>query len=93
MTDVESKTQPDVIESANTDPLTPEWVRYLASVAMTAAATIVAIGVDTKISIPNLSLVFVIPVIIAGIILRLGPSLVSAGLGADDFNFFLPDPR
>ena len=51
MTDVESKAQPDVIEPV--DPLAPEWVRYLASVAMTVAATIVAIGVDTKVSIPN----------------------------------------
>lgn len=93
MTDVESKTQPDVMESANTDPLTPEWVRYLASVAMTAAATIVAIGVDTKVSIPNLSLVFVIPVVIAGFSLGLGPSLCSAVLGALAFNFFLTEPR
>lgn len=91
MTDVDSKTQLDVIGPA--DPLTPEWVRYLASVAMTAAATIVAIGVDTKVSIPNLSLVFVIPVIVAGLSLGLGPSLCAAVLGALAFNFFLTEPR
>jgi K+-sensing histidine kinase KdpD len=93
MIDAESKLQPDIIETTDSDPLTSEWVRYLASVAMTAAATIVAIGVDTKVNIPNLSLVFVIPVIIAGVSLGLGPSLCAAILGALAFNFFLTEPR
>ncbi len=70
-----------------------EVVRYLASFAMTAIATIVAVGVDLTVTIPNLSLVFVVPVIIAGISLGLGPSLLSAILGALAFNFFLTEPR
>jgi K+-sensing histidine kinase KdpD len=68
-------------------------VRYLASIAMTAAATVVAVGVDSKVTIPNLSLVFVVPVIIAGVSLGLGPSFCSAVLGALAFNFFLTEPR
>ena len=36
---------------------------------------------------------FVIPVIIAGLSLGLGPSLCSAVLGALAFNFFLTEPR
>ena len=44
-------------------------------------------------SIPNLSLVFVVPVIVAGVSLGLGPSLCSAILGALAFNFFLTEPR
>ena len=75
------------------DPLASEWVRYVASIAMTAAATIVAIGVDSKVNIPNLSLVFVVPVIVAGVSLGLGPSLCAAILGALAFNFFLTEPR
>jgi K+-sensing histidine kinase KdpD len=93
MIDVESKLQPDVIQVTESDPLTSEWVRYLASVAMTAAATVVAVGVDSKVNIPNLSLVFVVPVIVAGVSLGLGPSLCSAILGALAFNFFLTEPR
>ncbi len=92
MTDVESRLQPD-IETGDRDPLTPQWVGYLASVAMTAAATIVAIAVDSHVSIPNLSLVFVIPVIVAGLSFGLGPSICSAILGALAFNFFLTEPR
>jgi len=68
-------------------------VRYLASIAMTVVATVVAIGVDSKIAIPNLSLVFVVPVIIAGVSLGLGPALCSAILGSLAFNFFLTEPR
>ena len=68
-------------------------MRYLASFAMTAVATVVAVGVDSKVTIPNLSLVFVVPVIIAGVSLGLGPSLCSAILGALAFNFFLTEPR
>jgi K+-sensing histidine kinase KdpD len=70
-----------------------EVVRYLASFAMTAVATAVAVGVDSTVTIPNLSLVFVVPVIIAGVSLGLGPSLCSALLGALAFNFFLTEPR
>jgi K+-sensing histidine kinase KdpD len=79
-------------ESAS-DPLASTAVRYLAAVAMTAVATILAVGVEAKVAIPNLSLVFVVPVIIAGVSLGLGPSLCAAVLGALAFNFFLTEPR
>ena len=75
------------------DSVASEVMRYLASFAMTAVATVVAVGVDSKVTIPNLSLVFVVPVIIAGVSLGLGPSLCSAILGALAFNFFLTEPR
>jgi K+-sensing histidine kinase KdpD len=60
---------------------------------MTALATAAAVGVDSTVTIPNLSLVFVVPVIIAGASLGLGPSLFSAILGPLAFNFFLTEPR
>lgn len=91
MTDIESR--PATTVALDTDPLASAWARYLASIAMMAAATIVAIAVDSKVHIPNLSLVFVIPVIIAGVGLGLGPSLCAAVVGALAFNFFLTEPR
>jgi K+-sensing histidine kinase KdpD len=95
--DVETKLRQDITPVPDADPLfgpvVSELVRYLASIAMTAAATVVAVGVDSKVTIPNLSLVFVVPVIIAGVSLGLGPSLCSAILGALAFNFFLTEPR
>jgi K+-sensing histidine kinase KdpD len=95
--DVEPKLRQDITAATDADPLfgpaASELVRYLASIAMTAAATVVAVGVDSKVNIPNLSLVFVVPVIVAGVSLGLGPSLCSAVLGALAFNFFLTEPR
>jgi K+-sensing histidine kinase KdpD len=97
VTDVESKLRHDITPAPDADPLlgpvASVLVRYLASFAMTAAATVVAVGVDSKVTIPNLSLVFVVPVTIAGVSLGLGPSLCSAILGALAFNFFLTEPR
>ena len=93
MTNVETNLQPDLVEVAEADPLASRWVSYLASIAMTALATVFAIAVDSKINIPNLSLVFVIPVIVAGVSSGIGPSLCSAVLGALAFNFFLTEPR
>jgi two-component system sensor histidine kinase KdpD len=60
---------------------------------MTALATVVAVSIDTKVTIPNLSLVFVIPVVVAAVIFGLGSSFFSAVLGALAFNFFLTEPR
>ena len=94
---LEAKLQQDISPAADAalpfGPAGSEFVRYLASIAMTAAATVVAVGVDSTVHIPNLSLVFVVPVIIAGVGLGLGPSLCSALLGALAFNFFLTEPR
>ena len=97
MADVESKLRQDITPVSDADPLfgpvASELMRYLASIAMTAAATIVAVGVDSKVTIPNLSLVFVVPVIAAAVSLGLGPSICSAILGALAYNFFLTEPR
>jgi K+-sensing histidine kinase KdpD len=97
VTSIESKLQQDVTSGPDADPLlgpaASEVARYLASIAMTAVATVVAVSVDSKVMIPNLSLVFVVPVIIAGVSLGLGPSLCAAILGPLAFNFFLTEPR
>ena len=97
MVGVESKLRQVITPMPDADPLLGPTaslvVRYLASIAMTAVATAVAVVVDSKLTIPNLSLVFVVPVIIAGVSLGLGPSLCSAILGALAFNFFLTEPR
>jgi K+-sensing histidine kinase KdpD len=95
MVNIESKLSRDIAPASDPllGPLASPVTRYLASIAMTAVATVVAIGVDSKIAIPNLSLIFVVPVIIAGVSLGLGPALCSAILGALAFNFFLTEPR
>src|SRR5262245_25833236 len=71
----------------------PFVLRYLAALMMTALATAVAVGLDSSVTIPNLSLVFVIPVVVAAVTFGLGSSLISAILGAFAYNFFLTEPR
>jgi K+-sensing histidine kinase KdpD len=95
--DIETRLQQDVGPAPDADPLlgpvASKLMRYLASVAMTGIATIIAVGIDSHVTIPNLSLIFVVPVIVAGLSLGLGPSFCSAILGALAFNFFLTEPR
>ena len=100
MADVKSKLRRALTPMPDADPLlgsapsqASAVIGYLASFAMTALATVVAVGVDSSVTIPNLSLIFVVPVIIAGVGFGLGPSLFSAVLGALAYNFFLTEPR
>ena len=99
MPDVDSKLPRDIPPMPGADPLSglapvaSAAVGYLASAVMTAVATLVAVGVDRAVTIPNLSLVFVVPVVVAGVGFGLGPSLCSAILGALAYNFFLTEPR
>jgi K+-sensing histidine kinase KdpD len=71
----------------------PSIVGYLVSLMMIAIATVMAVGVDSEVKIPNLSLIYVVPVIAAAVAFGLGPSLFSAVLGALAYNFFLTEPR
>jgi K+-sensing histidine kinase KdpD len=71
----------------------PALVRYLSAVAMTALATLVAVAFDSQATIPNISLIFVLPVIVCAAIFGLGSSLCAAVLGALAYNFFLTEPR
>ncbi|MEI9406908.1 DUF4118 domain-containing protein [Mesorhizobium argentiipisi] len=98
MADVNPRLQQDITSSPGADTLfgladAPAAVRYLASLAMTAFATVVAAGVDSQVAIPNISLIFVVPVVIGAVGLGLGPTLFSAILGALAYNFFLTEPR
>jgi K+-sensing histidine kinase KdpD len=100
MTQVESGLSQAITPLRANDPFlveapsqAPALTGYFASLLMTAAATVVAIGIDSGMNIPNVSLVFVIPVIIAGVTFGLGASVCSAILGALAYNFFLTEPR
>lgn len=68
-------------------------VRYFACLIMTAVATAVATGFDHQESIPNLSLIYVVPVVMGSVLFGLGPALFSAVLGTLAYNFFFTEPR
>lgn len=71
----------------------PAVARYLSAAAITAVATLIAVAFDSQVTIPNISLIFVLPVIVCAVIFGLGPSLCAAVLGALAYNFFLTEPR
>src|SRR5579871_2520151 len=72
-----------------TGPVLP----YAVSLVMVAAATLGAIIVDQVLKTPNLSLIFVLPVVIAAVSYGFGPALMAAVTGVLAFNFFLIEPR
>jgi len=71
----------------------PAALGYLASLVMVAAATGAALAVERAVAPPNLSLVFVLPVVAAALSFGWGPAMLAAVGGAAAFNFFLIAPR
>jgi len=70
----------------------PVWAGYGVALALVAAATLAAVIVDQLVSVPNLSLVFVLPVVIAAVSFGWGPALAAAVLGVIAYNYFLIPP-
>ena len=66
---------------------------YGAALAMVAVATFAAVSVEQVASPPNLSLIFVLPVVIAALSFGWGPALTAAAGGALAVNYFLIEPR
>ena len=66
---------------------------YTLSFLMVGAATLAAVLVDQVLTVPNLSLMFVLPVVIAAVSFGWGPSLAAAVTAVLAFNFFLIAPR
>lgn len=65
---------------------------YLEGVLMTAAATAAGKVIDHLIDLPNISLVFVLPVLVAAVRHGLVPSLWVSGLSVLAYNFFFIPP-
>ena len=78
---------------AESDGETPAWLRYLLSLLMVGAATVVAVLVDQVVRIPNLSLIFVLPVVIAAVSFGWKPAMSAAVAAVLAVNFFLVAPR
>ena len=60
----------------------PAAAGYAAATVMVGFATLVAMALDGVTTVPNLSLVFVLPVILTAVFFGLGPTLAGAVLGA-----------
>lgn len=69
------------------------WVSYSGAGLMAAAATVTALIVDQATHIPNLSLIFVLPVVAAAAAFGWGAAMFAAVAGVLAYNFFLIEPR
>jgi two-component system sensor histidine kinase KdpD len=72
---------------------TGPWASYALSLVFVGIASFLAVAVDRKIAIPNVSLIFVLPVVVAAIRYGWGPALSAAVAGAVAYNFLLIEPR
>lgn len=70
----------------------PILSQYAISVLLVGAATLLAFVVDELIAAPNLTLIFVLPVMIAATAFGWGPALAAVILGVLAFDFFFTTP-
>jgi two-component system sensor histidine kinase KdpD len=73
-------------------PRPAAWIGYSVSLTLVAAATLAAMIVQHLLTIPNLSLVFVLPVVIAAVSFGWGPALGAAVAGVLAYNYFFLPP-
>jgi two-component system, OmpR family, sensor histidine kinase KdpD len=65
---------------------------YVEGTLTTAVATMIGAAIDARIQLPNISLLFVVPVLVAAARHGLVPSLWVAGLSVLSYNFFFLPP-
>lgn len=70
----------------------PLAAQYAASLALVAAATVLAFIVAQLIAAPNLTLIFVLPVVVAATSFGWGPALAAAAAGVLAFDYFFTAP-
>ena len=87
-------------EQGTSSTASPDWLRnvpltpgpYLEGTLTTAVATAVGVAIDRLIVLPNISLVFVVPVLVAAARHGLVPSLWVSALSVLAYNFFFLPP-
>lgn len=71
----------------------PLLARYGLSLLFVAIAVVLAVVVEHLIAPPNLSLIFVLPVVAAATLLGWGPSLIAGLAGVLAYDFFFTEPK
>ncbi|RAK50817.1 sensor histidine kinase [Phenylobacterium deserti] len=71
----------------------PAWVRLGVSLLLVALALGLALLFERQVRPPNLSLVFVLPVVLAAVSFGWSAALAAAAAGVLAYNFFLIEPR
>ncbi len=74
-------------------PEPPAWLGYALAPPLVGVTTLIAVVTDRSVAIPNLSLIFVLPVIVLAVTSGWGAALLAAVGGVVCYNFFLIEPR
>ena len=69
------------------------WLRYLWSLALVAAATLLGVPIHGVVSSTNLVMIYLAAVVVGAIYLGRGPAALAAGLSVMAFDFFFVQPR
>lgn len=97
MSDVIDPAAPNGTVSNSLRPQTgerlPAPARYAVSLALVVVTTILAFVVEHLIAAPNLTLLFVLPVVISATSFGWGPSLLTVAASTIAFDFFFTEPR
>jgi K+-sensing histidine kinase KdpD len=80
------------IDGSETRRPLPWTAQYAASLGLVTAATLVAFVVGRLIAAPNITLIYVLPVVVAATMLGWGPALVAAIASVLAFDFFFTQP-
>ena len=83
----------DTAVSDPSPPGPPAWLGYALALPLVGATTLIAVVTDRSVAIPNLSLIFVLPVIVLAVTSGWGAALLAAVGGVVCYNFFLIEPR
>ncbi|HYI69115.1 MAG TPA: sensor histidine kinase KdpD [Skermanella sp.] len=87
----EDETETAPLPSA-TRPRAFKWVGYAVAAAATGAATALSYGLSLFMALPNISLVYLMTVLLVAIRHGLGPSIAVSIASALAYNFFFTDP-
>ena len=79
--------------AADEIPQLPAAARYALALLFVALATVLAFVVENLLAAPNLTLIYVLPVMIAAIAFGWGPALVATAASVLAFDFFFTEPK
>jgi K+-sensing histidine kinase KdpD len=71
----------------------PAVAGYALALLFVALATVLAFVAENLLATPNLTLIYVLPVIISAMAFGWGPSLIASGASVLAFDFFFTEPR
>jgi two-component system, OmpR family, sensor histidine kinase KdpD len=88
-----SRAPPQFAPGDGIEPSSLHWERYAWAAGITAVCTLIAFLIYPRFELSNLLMVYLLGVVVAGLRLGRGPSMVNTGISIAAFDFFFVPPR